>query len=296
MTLPTFLIIGAPKCGTTSVYDYLAQHPQVFMSPVKEPRFFDNEGNPDPSTIRRDEAVITGIEAYRALFAKAPPAVRAIGEASPTYLRSENAAAGIKRHIPQARLVAILRQPVDRAYSAYVMARRDGREKAASFEEALASERAGTAADEYFYSARAYHECLQTYYAHFPREQIKVLRYDDLVADAPGFMRTVFDFLGVDPDAPIDTSGRRNAGAVQRSQAIAGLLNRPNPIRYAARRLLPRRLREAGRERLRHVNSAPPPPLDHQLRANLTQDIEADIASLEATSGLDLSAWRVPAA
>lgn len=118
--MPNFLVIGAVKAGTTSLYHYLQEHPQVYMSSVKEPRFFVLEGKQSdeqnaPGFLRTR---ITTIEAYRALFDGVTTEV-AIGEATPDYIHDPEAAPRIQQHLPDVRLIAMLRNPVDRAFSHY---------------------------------------------------------------------------------------------------------------------------------------------------------------------------------
>ena len=119
--LPNFLIIGAAKGGTTSLYHYLNQHPQVYMSPMKEPRFFalENEKlnfqNPDKAI---NKTSVTSLSEYYKLFDGVTNET-AIGEASPLYMYSTKAVERIAHYVPTAKLIAILRNPVDRAYSCY---------------------------------------------------------------------------------------------------------------------------------------------------------------------------------
>lgn len=141
MRLPNFLIIGAAKSGTSSLYRYLMEHPQVFMSPVKEPNFFALEGEQiDFSNPAMAEQVLpklaTDLDAYRTLFQDVQHE-QAIGEASSWYLHSTRAPVRIRRHIPEAKLIAILRNPAQRAYSGYRMNVRDGWEPCATFDDAL---------------------------------------------------------------------------------------------------------------------------------------------------------------
>ncbi len=143
MTLPNFLVIGATKSGTTSLYTYLKQHPEVYM-PMKEPNFFALEGR-EPPFFRGPEGWkepsqkrITDLEGYRTLFAGAS-GEKAMGEVSPLYLYAPQAAYRIRRYVPEAKLVAILRNPVERAYSAYMHLVREDREPL-GFAEALKEE------------------------------------------------------------------------------------------------------------------------------------------------------------
>src|SRR5689334_11885254 len=143
MTLPNFLLIGAAKAGTSSVFAYLGQHPDVFISPTKEPNFFALAGQdvhfagPGDSIVNR--VSITRLDEYEALFKSAGKGM-AVGEASTLYLYNPGTAEAIRRLIPDARVLAILRDPAERAYSSYLHMRRDGREPVARFEDALAEE------------------------------------------------------------------------------------------------------------------------------------------------------------
>src|SRR5215210_1748036 len=145
--LPNFLVIGAGKSGTTSLYHYLRQHPDVYMSPVKEPLFFAAEGGrirfpgPDGRMISRaaNPGAVTRMKDYRALFAGVS-GKKAVGEASPQYLYTPEAPLRIKHYVPEAKLIAVLRNPVERAYSAFLHRTRLGREPLADFSEALRQE------------------------------------------------------------------------------------------------------------------------------------------------------------
>ena len=143
MPMPNFLVIGAAKSGTTALYHTLKQHPQIFMSPVKEPHFFAFEGERPVYCGPGDRElfnprVVFRLEDYVRLF-DGLRAQTAVGEASVQYLmRSDAAAARIRQHIPRAKLIAILRQPADRAYSHYIMLRSQGLERL-SFTQALAA-------------------------------------------------------------------------------------------------------------------------------------------------------------
>ena len=139
MTMPTFLIIGAGKSGTTSLYYYLKQHPQVYMSPVKEAHFFDQDEGEKPDFRgpgRSSPPPITSIEDYRALF-RGVTDETAVGEATPSYIYIPGAPGRIRRRIPDAKLIAGLRNPTDRAYSAFLHTVRSGRERLTDLARAL---------------------------------------------------------------------------------------------------------------------------------------------------------------
>src|SRR5262249_39324802 len=123
VVLPNFFVIGAPKAGTTSLYEYVAQHPDVYMSPVKEPAYFKPRHPPGGEDAEPEDR----LAAYVALF-DGVAGEHVVGEATPSYLQSASAAARIRDAVPDARLVAVLRNPVDRAYSGYSMRVQQGTE------------------------------------------------------------------------------------------------------------------------------------------------------------------------
>src|SRR5436305_2161348 len=210
MTLPNFLVIGAAKGGTTSLYHYLGQHPEIYMSPMKEPNYFTD----DVQTFGKT-AVRSGIE-YERLFDRVK-GERAIGEASPRYL---NAIGGVRRihdDLPGVRLIATLRQPAERGYSGYLMRFTDSRERS-SAEEVLQP-------GNYHFESGLYYPKLQRYFDTFPREQIKVILFDDLIARPQDTVRSLFTFLGVDPDFVVDTSVRFNRTLFPRFLRLTRLIN-----------------------------------------------------------------------
>jgi hypothetical protein len=185
--LPEFLIIGAQRSGTTSLYRYLAAHPGVRVATGKELQFLTlNYGR--------------GVRWYRAHFPVRPPSVASF-EASPYYLYHPDAPARASSVLPAARFVAILRDPVERAYSHYLHSRRHGVEPL-SFADALAAEPERLAAGrerEYSYVARGrYAGQLGRWLRHVPAERLLVVRTEELAADPARVTR----FLGLDPHPP----------------------------------------------------------------------------------------------
>jgi len=202
--MPNFLIIGAMRSGTTSLYSYLEQHHHVFLSPVKEPRFFAVEGwrseSVDPVTGAKNgqamefvwEGVVGTLEDYQALFQNAGKA-KAIGEASPLYLAwSERAAPNIHRRLPDAKLIAILRHPVERAYSHYLLFRANGAETDTDFVRAFYQD-----TDKLYKEQGMYYQRLQPYLKLFPKEQLKVVLFEDLRDHPERLMQDIYKFLGV---------------------------------------------------------------------------------------------------
>ncbi len=300
MRFPNFLIIGAAKAGTSSVFSYLGQHPDVFASPAKEPNYFALAGQrpsfagPGDSII--NQASITDLDRYQALFRGAGQAA-AVGEASTLYLYAPGAATAIRQDIPGARIIAILRDPAERAYSSFLHLRRDGREPAASFEEALDLEerRIQQHWEHLWHYTRLgyYYAQLQRYFEVFPREQIGVWLYDDLEADPARVLREVFAFLGVDPRFEPDMSIRHKVAGTPRSRTLHAVLTQPNPAKTLAKRLLPAGVRSHVYGALMQRNVQ-----EHRehMRADTRRRLQAlyrdDVERLAALLARDLCAWQ----
>jgi len=300
MTMPNFLVIGVGKSGTTSVHTYLAEHPQIAMSAVKEPNFFQFgeleqppplNGNPYPYAIQT-------LTAYQALFAGLPPAALR-GEASPSSFEAR-ACDRISRYLPAAKFICLLRQPVDRAYSAFAMHIRCGKEPEMDFRRAYQdSTRRWEQRFEGFLSPYACHnaawyvERLQDWLARFPRQQLHIRLYDDLKADPVGLMRKVYAFLGVDDSFSPDVSRIHNQGTGIRNASLNQFIRQNNPLKQWLRPWLPQSLRQKITRRLTSLNQTPLPPLDPALRNELTRPQNADILRLQDLIDRDLTHWLV---
>jgi len=302
-TMPNFLVIGAMKSGTTSLHHYLRQHPEIYVSPVKEPSFFAVEGSAldfDGAEGRRrvqrlmKRSVVTDVDAYGALFGGVGDE-KAVGEVSPLYLYDGAAPNRIKRYVPGAKLIAVLRHPAERAYSAFLYLTRDGREPLRDFAAALRAEDARIRGNwEWIWHYRSlglYHAQLGRYLGLFPRDQLRVYLYEDLQADPLGLLRDVFRFLGVDESFTPDTSVRHNPSGVPRSKTLLRLLNRPNVVTDVLRPIVPVRLRRRLRAHVEARILAAPPPLDGEVRRELVRGYSNDVRKLERLIDRDLSAW-----
>ena len=207
MALPDFCVIGAPKAGTTALHAALAQHPALYMSPVKEPKFFLCDGPPTgqngPGDAHSAREWVWRREDYEALFARAPEgALR--GESTPLYLADPAAHVRMREVIPDAKLIAILRDPVDRAYSNWTHLWSDGLEPIGDFVAACAREddrrATGWAPFWQYRGLGRYGEQLRNLHEVFPGEQVHVLRYKDLVDSPRETLNRICDFLGIDRD------------------------------------------------------------------------------------------------
>jgi hypothetical protein len=298
MTMPNFMILGAAKAGTTALYAYLAQHPQIYMSRIKEPNFFAYGDAPPPAlqgpgadVIRRN--AILSRAAYEQLYQGATTQ-RAIGEASISNLWAR-ACERIKAHVPDAKLIAILRQPAERAYSNFLYNRALGFEPLGDFAAALADEprrREQQWSPVFCYRAMShYAENLERYFAYFPRAQIRVYLYDDFVAQPQQLLGDLFRFLAVDEQFVPDTTARYNVTQLPRSQWLANVLRQPHPLKAWSKMLVPPALRRRLVHWTRQNNRQKPPPLAPALRHQLTQSLQPDIARLQRLLGRDLSHW-----
>jgi len=293
MTLPNFLIIGAAKGGTTSLYYYLSQHPQIYMSSLKEPRFFALEGeklnfqNPDNSINYNS---VTNLEDYRQLFAGVKDEV-AIGEASPLYLYSSKAIERINHYVPQAKLIVILRNPVDRAYSCYkhlISFESD------SFANALKQEDKRIAQNWahlwHYKQGGYYYKQLKGYFDTFEREQIKVYLFDDLKSNPLELVQDLYSFLEVDRSFVPDLT-YKNVSNNPKVKALQNIVNGRHFLRSASKAVVPENFRKIAAKKIRSWNSQKFDSMADDVKQQLMEDYREDILKLQDLIGKDLSHW-----
>lgn len=271
--LPTFLVIGTGKGGTSSLFKHLQQHPGVWVHERKELHYFDR-----PADEREP------LEWYRAQFAEAPPGL-ARGDLTPSYLARPWAAADIASVVPDARLIAILRNPVDRAYSYFQMQEAKWC-SGATFEDVVRAELAGEPPPvthaRYLEEGR-YATHLRRYLEHFDAEQLLVLLTEDLERDPAATYKQVLVHIGVDPTVEPSTLG--------------GRFNETRPLRWPRVRLamLRRDIYNRAPRTARLIdrfNELPGyGPMSDSLRAELTELFADDNADLAELLQRDLSAW-----
>ena len=297
MTLPNFFVIGAGRSGTTSLHHYLGQHPEIFMARVKAPSHFYCQGreqSDDPSIrlVVRNYFVPDAAD-YEALF----DGVRdesAIGEVSPVYLASVDVAPRIAAKVPEARLIAILRNPVDRAWARFVGRRRDGLEPREHFADVVRAELEeplvrADAAGTYLASGCCHH-VLATYLEAFPRGQIHLLLFEDLQEDAQRATKDIFRFLDIDDGFAPDMEERLNvSGGFIRNPLLRAAWTGSALWRARARRYLPAGVRDLAFRTV--TRDLIVPSLDPDLRVHLTRVFRDDIEKLQQVLDRDLSAW-----
>jgi hypothetical protein len=289
--LPEFFLIGAMKAGTTSLYRYLAQHPQLFMPTLKEPNFYalvDVPADDLPERTRRQSSLLRSD--YQHLFRRSAPDQR-VGEGSIRYLTTARAAAHIAADRPDARFIAVLRDPAERSWSHFVANRDVGVEPIADFQQALDAEKErrgrGIHHQQLAYQwLGLYDQHLRAFDSLFPRDQFCFLLYEDFSTEPAAAVRRVFEFLGVDPDFAPDMTIRHHVTGEARTPALAWLLGH-RESRERLKRWLPVGLTAQLGRTLRN----PRPSLDPLLRERLVDACRADIERLQARLDRDLSAW-----
>ena len=297
-TLPTFLVVGAAKAGTTALYGYLHQNPGIYLTPLKETNFFALDGTPPAFAGPRAEILnrdaIWRIEDYRRQF-DGVRNERAIGEVCPRYLFTPGTAARIHRRLPDVRIVAILRNPADRAFSAYAMYRRDGLEPASTLAAALADE-PRRIRENWAYGIHRrygyYGAQLAEYYGLFPPERIRCYLYEDFSTDPQAMLADLFGFLGIDADFVPDMTSRPNRSGMIRNPLLRFIWTRTHAIRGALP-LLPKSVRQQAASFFTS-RALDPLPFPSEVREALLDGYREDIGRLEALIGRDLSHWLEP--
>lgn len=295
---PDFAIVGAPKCGTTSLFLALKWHPRIWMSPIKEPNFYA----PDFPGCR----VIKGSRAYAGLFRGAKGRLR--GESSTLYLRSEIAIPSMLEQRPSMRIIALVRNPLDffQSYHNEVVRTRN--------EDETDPERAWGLQEQRALGHRIPSKCPEPLLLQYrwlasfgdqivrlmdvvPESQRKIIVYDDLVADPSACMAGVYDFLGIERQVTLDFP-RTNEFAVPRSLLVTDFLQglqTMTPFRQLRLRLKPP-FNSVGIAPLNwlwraNLRSIPKPPLAPTLRATIKAELAGDVATLSRVLNRDLSPW-----
>lgn len=292
---PNFFIVGAPKCGTTALTRFLGQHPEVFLPTRKELHYFGSD-------LQKKKLYPVTRDEYLRFYASAGERQRAIGDASVMYLYSRRAASEIHAFNPRAKVLIMLRHPVDVMHAHHSQLLFGGFETVRDFTRALALEpqrrsgarvpRGAHLRDALFYRASVqFPEQVRRYLDVFGSAQTKIILYDDFRADNLGVFREVCGFLEIAGDfEPVLKS--INANKQARSRFLQSVLDRRGPGRTVGK-LVP----DAVHWRLERANTKVMPrrPMAPELYEALSREFEHSIAELEALIGRDLSAWRARA-
>jgi hypothetical protein len=302
--LPQFVIAGAPKAGTTALHAALATHPDLYLSPVKEPKYYLTGGRPPPRSRNRGPGDahsarewIWRRDRYEALFADAPgTAVR--GESTPFYLYDPAAAARLAADVPDVKVIVVVRDPVDRAWSNWVHLRADGLEPVADFSDAVRLEQrrvdAGWGPFWHYRGLGRYGEQMRELYRHVPRERVCLLRYRQLVDTPRDTLDLVSAFLGVPPGVAHavppenvkpyvpDSPRTRALSRLVRAGAAMGAYAPPGVWRQVSRPLLA----------ALHSRRTPRPPMPVEVRREVLEPLLPDIELLEELTDQSFADWK----
>lgn len=309
---PNFFLVGTVKGGTTALHRYLSSHPQVFVSPIKEVNFFSKDAiHPEnfSDDYKHDVSVdiekylsgdmaypihiahITDEKTYIKLFDKAQDEC-AIGEMSLSYLLYDGVAEKIKSYNNDAKILMILRNPSDRAFSQYIMNLKQGKILKTNFiEEIVKDEKAfpsGWGANHQYLYIGKYYNQVKNYLEVFPKEQVKVLLYDDFLTNPQKVLSEMFSFLGVSNDLIIDSKQKYNESGLSRFPRINYFLNQTGILQYA-KQILPYSWR--GFIKTLFYTQKNLPKLEKNDRKWLIEYYREDILALQKLINKDLSAW-----
>jgi hypothetical protein len=294
--MPTFLVIGAARSGTTALYTYLRQHPEIFMTANKEPNFFafENEvlecAGPGADYINNST---TNLHDYQQMFEGISGQIAA-GEASPLYLFSRDAPRRIAQHLPDVKLVAILRNPVEQAYSHYLYSRRQMLEPLEDFVAALEAEEERKALhwQPLFQYSKfpEYGRQLQRYFSCFSEHQIRIHTYEDFVEQPLSVLSDIFSFIGADQKFEPNLDYRPNAGGIPKNRLLQNVVMKPHLATRLVGNLIPAEVKRYIRDAISDRNLEKP-RIPVAAKEILLARLRDDILRLQELLNRDFSSW-----
>jgi len=306
MVMPNFFIIGAAKSGTTSLYYRLKQHAQIYMTPTKETNFFAFEGESlnftgvkvNESTKSYQKEIITDIYSYRQQFNNINQEV-AIGESCPSYLYIPKAAKNIKHYTPQAKIIVILRDPIDRAYSNFLHNIRERSEYYDDFLQAIDAESWRIANGWWwgfhYVQTSLYYEQLKRYFEIFDRSQIKIILFSQLKNNYKSLVSDLYQFLEVDDVISIETpsnSKKYNSTGIPTNRLLDNLIKDTSPVKTIYQLLIPSKtIRKKITTKVNNLNPLIKPDMTLEMREKLLPLFQKDILKVQNLIQQDLSAW-----
>ncbi|MCJ7631808.1 sulfotransferase domain-containing protein [Candidatus Bathyarchaeota archaeon] len=284
------MIIGAQKAGTTSLKSYLSQHPMLITHQQPEMIFFLD-----------DETYSLGYEhAYHRYFPNYETGKMLLAK-NVGVMYSNQAVERLYKHNPQMHLVILLRNPVDRAYSAYWFARRRGQEDLMTFEEAIEASpdrfqgdfRKGNCS---YLDRSLYTKHLEVVFSLFPRSQVLIFLTDDMKKDIRGVCTQIFSSVGLDQDILLDTKREHNRSSIARSELLARILGRKSFIKKAVRKILSDRPADGIKNMINRLNEQEIsiPPISSETAQRLAKYFKPHNEKLAKLIGRDLSHWNKP--
>jgi len=289
MNKPDFFIVGTPKAGTTSLYYYLEEHPDIYMSPIKETNYFSYSEIKEQGLYYNEEHIVS-VEDYEAQFAGATHE-KAKGEASVSYLFYPSVPSKIKAYNPQARIIMVLRNPVDRGFSHYLMDNRLGFVKA-SLEDIVNKKVKDRLTGDLFYqqyiSLGCYYEQVKRYLDIFGADQVKVLFYEEITNDINAVIKEIYQFLGVDENYTAATDQKYNVFLAPQNTLIKRLYT----LKFF-RTMVKKIFGPNFQEKIKNTFFAKEkkPELDPLLKAKMQELFKEDILKTSRLINKNLSHW-----
>lgn len=288
MTIPNFFIVGTPKAGTTSLYEYLQEHPQIYMSPIKETNFFSYNEIKSQGLFYNEEHVAS-IEAYLQQFSGAVNEI-AIGEASVSYLFYPSVPQKIKYFNSEAKIIVVLRNPIDRGFSHYLMDKRLGfvSESYQKIVDKQVVGKKGLLYYQQYVELGLYYKQLKRYYDVFDASNILVLYYEDIVNNINGVVNNLYQFLEVDVTFEPDTNKQHNTFLAPKGAFIRKLY-----AQKKVRSLLKNIFGEAMREKVKSFffSKERKPVLDPALKNQLIDLYKEDVHQLSVLLNKRFDHW-----
>ena len=294
INLPNLLIVGAAKSGTTSLHNYLKQHPDVFMTEHKEPHFLIN------SEIGKDRVhnAVTNLEEYKKMF-KTDQEYKYKGESSVMYLAfPEFSISNIKKHLnPEVKIIIMLRNPIERAFAGYLHNLRYNPSEGLSFEEAFDSSEEryhqvkDMTPDSRYLHVGSYYSQVESFMNTF-NDNVIVILYDDYVNNIDLCLSNIFDFLAIDK-VTIDTSRKHMVGGwVFKNKFLKNLLIPQNKIKSLIKSVLPNKMiRQDLKQKMMNISIAENPCISEKMHKKLTEYYRKDIGNLSELLNRNLNHW-----
>lgn len=285
MNIPKFVVVGAHKAGTSSFHTYLNQHPEIYLPAKKGLDLLS----------RRKFKELHEAGEYLAQFDGAKPD-QVLGEVSSVYLhQGQGFIQRLNSLFPDIKIVMILRNPIERAYSHALWDSRHHAYTQAEIQEFDRYFERLIMTSQKFLLPGLYYTHLQNYLSHFNRDQIKLFLYDDLTQNSEAVFTELFNFVGVNPEFRPDLSSRLHVGAVQVSNPYSILLKKAESMRSSIRLLIPQAIRHSIRDILYAKSYIPKPAMSDHLRGELIDYFHDEVINLEQLTGLEVSHWlKIP--
>jgi hypothetical protein len=287
MRLPNFVVIGAPKCGTTSLYYYLRQHPDIYLPERKELHYFSHdclrERMAGPGDRHALSSLCSSRQQYEEHYAKARDQ-KAVGDISPSYFYFSEVSERIKHELGDPKIILMVRDPIQKAFSQYMHLVRDNRENLGFYDALMAEEqriRANWAVLWRYAESSLYTDKLRKYLSVFGTSRLKVILFEELSRSPQAILRDLFGFLGVDVDFQPTISRIYNRSGRPKSKWMADFLNKPNFVTVTAAKLVPEKIRTPLRLAFLEMNTGKKERIDERSRAYLTEYSRRDVVGLE---------------